>query len=89
MFLRTPDRVRRVRNPNGTIWTTFGLPAGPAGPARARSEIFSVGGPGGSEIFFPKYFLFKNDIHWVLSGFRAQPGPRAAQRWSKSFRWGL
>ena len=44
MFLRAPDRFRRVREPNGTIWTTFGLPAGPAGPARAGSEFCSVGG---------------------------------------------
>ena len=67
LFLRVPGRFRRVRDPNGTILTTFGLPAGP-GP-----KMFSVGGAGSPEKFFPKnFFLFKNDIHWVLVGFWAQ-----------------
>ena len=55
--LRVPDRFRRVREPNGTIWTTFGPPGSAAGPARAGSEIFSVGGPGGPKIFSAN-FLF-------------------------------
>ena len=36
------DRFRRVRDPNGTILTTFGLPTGPAG---AR-KFFRSGVPG-------------------------------------------
>ena len=74
MFLRMPDRFRRVRDPNGTIWTTFGPPAGPARPARAGPKIFFGRGSRGSrKTFLPqRFFLFKNDIHWVLSGFRAQ-----------------
>ena len=67
-----PDRFRRVRDPSGTILTTFGLPAGPAGPARAR-KCFRSGSRGSRKKIFPeRIFLFKNDIHWVLSGFRAQ-----------------
>ena len=57
LFLRVPDRFRRVRDPNGTILTTFGPPGGPAGPARARSEIFIGRGPGGPK-FFPPRILF-------------------------------
>ena len=58
MFLRAPDRFRRVREPNGTIWTTFGLPVGPAGPARAGLEIFFGRGSRGSQKnFFPKNFF--------------------------------
>ena len=60
------DRFRRVRDPNGTILTTFGPPAG-----RARN-FFRSGVPGVPNFFPQKIFLFKNDIHWVLSGFRAQ-----------------
>ena len=61
------DRFRRVRDPNGTILTTFGPPAGPAGPG---PKIFSVGGPGGPEKIFPKYFFVQKRYslgpEWVL-----------------------
>ena len=68
-----PDRFRRVRDPNGTILTTFRLPTGPAGPGRAGSENFFGRGSRGSEKNFRQEFvLFKNGIHWVLSGFWAQ-----------------
>ena len=71
--LRVPNHFRRVRDANGTIWTTFGPPGGPAGPARAGSEKFFGRGSRGSENFFPpRIFFYKNVIHWVLSGFRAQ-----------------
>ena len=71
--LRVPDRFRRVRDPNGTVLTPFGLPAGPAGPGRPGSKnFFGRGSRGSRKKNFPKDFLFKNDIHWVLSGFRAQ-----------------
>ena len=68
------DRFRRVRDPNGTTLTSFGPPAGPARPARAVPEIFfGRGSPGSRKKIFPhEFFLFKNDIHWVLSGFRAK-----------------
>ena len=58
-FLRPPDRFRRVRDPNGTIWTTFGPPAGPgpAGPGRAR-KIFRSGVPGApKKKFSPRIFF--------------------------------
>ena len=62
-LLRPPDRFRRVRDPNGTIWTTFGPPAGPARPARAGPEkFFGRGSRGSRKKIFPKYFLFKNVI---------------------------
>ena len=51
MSLRVPDRFRRVREPNGTILTTFGLPAGPAGPG---SENFF--GWGAEKQIFPQFF---------------------------------
>ena len=55
-FLRPPDRFRRVRDPNGTIWTTFGPPAG---PARAR-KFFRSGVPGvPKKNFAPNIFFVK------------------------------
>ena len=57
-FLRPPDRFRRVRDPNGTILTTFGLPAGLARPARPGPEkIFGRGSRGSRKFFFPKNFF--------------------------------
>ena len=72
MFLRAPDRFRRVRDPNGTIWTTFGPPAGP--------KNFSVGGPGGPEKkFFPKNFFCSKTLFigscWVLGPKKLILGP--------------
>ena len=58
MFLRAPDRFRRVRDPNGTILTTFRLPTGPAGPGRAGSENFFGRGSRGSRNFFSPRIFF-------------------------------
>ena len=68
MFLRMPDRFRRVRDPNGTIRTTFGPPPGRPGPG---PKMFSVGGPGGPEKkFSPKIFFVQKRYslgpEWVL-----------------------
>ena len=60
MFLRAPDRFRWVREPNGTIWTTFGPPGVLAGPARAGSENFFGWGSRGCRKNFPQeYFCSK------------------------------
>ena len=63
--LRVPDRFRRVRDPNGTVLTTFRLPAGPI------RKFFQSGVPGVPKKISPIIFLFKNVIHWVLIGFWA------------------
>ena len=71
-----PDRFRRVRDPNGTILTTFGLPAGPAGPG---PKVFSVGGPGGPNIFSPRNFFVQKRYslgpEWVSGPKKTHFGP--------------
>ena len=62
-FLRPPDRSRRVRDPNGTIWTTFG-----AGRAR---KFFRSGVPGVPKKIFPPRIYFVQKRYslgpgWVL-----------------------
>ena len=58
------DRFRRVRDPNGTIWTTFGPP-----PARAR-KFFRSGVRGVPKKIFPKNFFVQKRYSlgpgWVL-----------------------
>ena len=65
-----PDRFRRVRDPNGTVLTTFGLPAGPAGPGRPGSEKIFGRGSRGSKKIFPKNFFVQKRYslgpEWVL-----------------------
>ena len=57
------DCFRRVRDPNGTIWTTFGPPAGPARPALPGPEkFFGRGSPGSRKFFFPKRFFCSKTI---------------------------
>ena len=70
-FLRPPDRFRRVRDPNGTIWTTFGPPAGPARPALPGPEnFFGLGSRGSRKKNFPKNFFVQKRYSlgpgWVL-----------------------
>ena len=62
--LRVPDRFKRVRDPNGTIWTTFVPPAGPG------SEKFFGRGSRGSKFFYAKNFFVQKRYSlgpgWVL-----------------------
>ena len=69
--LRVPDRFRRVRDPNGTVLTTVGLPGGPAGPGRPGSEKIFGRGSWGSEKKFPQEFFVQKRYSlgpgWFLS----------------------
>ena len=56
--MRVSGRFRRVRDPNGTIWTTFGLPAGPAG----SEKIFGRGSRGSRKKNFLKNFFCSKTI---------------------------
>ena len=69
--LRVPDRFRRVRDPNGTIWTTCVPPGGPAGPGWAGSENFFGQGSRGSEKNFRQEFFCPKTLFigsWVGFG---------------------
>ena len=83
------DRFRRVRDPNGTVLTPFGLPAGPAGPGRPGSKIFFGRGSRGSEIFFfSKFFLVQKRYslgpEWVLGPKKLILDPSRLGLWMKN-----
>ena len=64
-IMGVPGRFRRVKEPNGTIWTTCGLPPGPARPARVGPEnVFGRGSRGSEKNFSPKIFLVQK--HYSL-----------------------
>ena len=68
-----PTRPDQTRPDPQKVMCPEVLARGPgrAGPGRARN-IFRSGVPGVPKKISARIFLFKNDIHWVLSGFRAQ-----------------
>ena len=97
-FLRVPDRFRRVRDPNGTILTTFRLPGARPGRPGPGPKIFSVGGSRGLKHFSPRFFCSKTlfigswvgfepkNKHWFWAPLDPQKspfGPILHTKWPK------